>query len=133
MRHMQKKIIFFQLLFLLLFSTHLEAKIKVFFGGFSFGSLIPENTYTYNIHPGNGEPSMIDKIILEKTKNINNESFDIHFDTLSDDLSDEDQNVMLLALDNEYVNYITIPGDNLTRTDIVLNLKSLSSSFILAL
>ena len=136
MRHMQKKIIFFQLLFLLLFSTHLEAKIKVFFGGFSFGSLIPENTYTYNIHRGIGEPSMIDKIMLEKTKNINNESFDIHFETLSDDLSDEDQNVMLLALDNEYVNHISIPGDNLTRTDIVLNFQIIffnaKSNFLLA-
>ena len=136
MDRMQKKIIFLYLLFFLLFSTHLEAKIKVTFGGFSFGSLIPENTYTYNIHPGNGEPSMIDKIILEKTKNINNESFDIHFDTLSDDLSDEDQNVMLLTLDNEYVNYISIPGDNLTRTDIVLNFQIIffnaKNNFLLA-
>jgi hypothetical protein len=133
---MQKKIIFFQLLFFLLFSSQLEAKIKVFFGGFSFGSLTPENTYTYNIHPENGEQSMIDRAILEKTKNINNESFDIYFDTLSDDLSDEDQNVMLLTLDNEYINYISIPGDNLTRTDIVLNFQIIffnaKNNFLLA-
>ena len=79
---------------------------------------------------------MIDKIMLEKTKNINNESFDIHFGTLSDDLSDEDQNVMLLTLDNEYVNYISIPGDNLTRTDIVLNFQIIffnaKNNFLLA-
>ena len=79
---------------------------------------------------------MIDRAILEKTKNINNESFDIYFDTLSDDLSDEDQNVMLLTLDNEYINYISIPGDNLTRTDIVLNFQIIffnaKNNFLLA-
>ena len=69
---MQKKIIFFYLLLLLLFSTHLEAKIKVAFGGFSFGSLIPENTYTYNIHPGNGRsPHWFgDNIALEFTDHL---------------------------------------------------------------
>ena len=118
-----KKIAFCCFIIFLLFSNHLEAKIKVTFGGFSFGSLIPENTYTYNIHKGKGEQSIIDRIILEKTKNINNESFDIYFDTLSDDLSEEDQNVMLLTLDNEYINHISIPEDNLTRTDIVLNFQ----------
>tara|TARA_B100001123_G_C15307578_1_gene1023235 strand:+ start:131 stop:1285 length:1155 start_codon:yes stop_codon:yes gene_type:complete len=118
-----KKITFCCFIIFLLFSNHLEAKIKVTFGGFSFGSLIPENTYTYNIHKGKGEQSIIDRIILEKTKNINNESFDIYFDALSDDLSEEDQNVMLLTLDNEYINHISIPEDNLTRTDIVLNFQ----------
>ena len=118
-----KKITFCWFIAFLLFANHLEAKIKVTFGGFSFGSLIPENTYTYNIHKGKGEQSIIDRIILEKTKNINNESFDIYFDALSDDLSEEDQNVMLLTLDNEYINHISIPEDNLTRTDIVLNFQ----------
>ena len=118
-----KKITFCWFIAFLLVANHLEAKIKVTFGGFSFGSLIPENTYTYNIHKGKGEQSIIDRIILEKTKNINNESFDIYFDALSDDLSEEDQNVMLLTLDNEYINYISIPEDNLTRTDIVLNFQ----------
>ena len=30
---------------------------------------------------------------------------------------------MVLALDNEYINDVSIPGDNLTRTDINLNFQ----------
>ena len=42
---------------------------------------------------------------------------------MSDGLSEKDQNVLVFSLDNETINFITIQGDNLTRTDIILNFQ----------
>ena len=62
-------------------------------------------------------------ILVEKTKEISNESFSIDFELLKDEVGEEDQNIIVLALDNEYINDVSIPGDNLTRTDIILNFQ----------
>ena len=61
--------------------------------------------------------------LLTKTKEITNESFSINFELLKDEANEEDQNILVLALDNEYINNVSIPGDNLTRTDIILNFQ----------
>ena len=60
---------------------------------------------------------------MNKTKEISNNSFSINFDLLKDEANEEDQNIIVMALDNEYVNDVSIPGDNLTRTDIILNFQ----------
>ena len=68
-----------------------------------------------------GEKFFLNKIILKSTQEINNDSFKISYDLLENDISEDDQNVLVFALDNEYINFISIPEDKLTRTDIVLN------------
>ena len=93
------------------------------YGGFSFGSILPENTITKFIHDRSNGQSLIDKVLLDTSKKINNKSFKISYDLLKDGLSEKDQNVLVLALDNETIDYITIEGDNLTRTDIILNFQ----------
>jgi len=112
-------------IFFLIFCTSSNslAKSNVIYGGFSFGSILPENTLTKYVHDRSNGQSMIDKALLDTVKKINNKSFDVSFDLLKDGLSEDDQNVLVLVLDDETINYITIAGDNLTRTDIILNFQ----------
>ncbi len=94
---------------------------SLYYGGFSFGSLIPEKTYSYLLQENNNEKFFLSKVLLKSTQEINNDSFKITYNLLENSASEDDQNVLVFALDNEYVNYISIPEDKLTRTDIVLN------------
>ena len=116
----------FLILGILIFSSTswvANAQNKVIFGGFSFGSILPKDTITNTIFKENGGIFFINKLLVEKTKEISNESFLVDFNLLKDDTSEEDQNVIVLALDNEYINDVSISGDNLTRTDIILNFQ----------
>tara|TARA_B100001540_G_scaffold241097_1_gene215837 strand:+ start:1403 stop:2557 length:1155 start_codon:yes stop_codon:yes gene_type:complete len=106
-----------------LVSSITNAKNNVIFGGFSFGSILPDDTISNNIFKENGGLIYINKLLVNKTKEISNNSFLINFNLLKDEASEEDQNIMVLALDNEYINDVSIPGDNLTRTDINLNFQ----------
>ena len=108
---------------LLLVPSIVNAKNNVIFGGFSFGSILPENTISNGIFKENGGLLYINKLLVNKTKEITNESFSINFELLKDEANEEDQNILVLALDNEYINNVSIPGDNLTRTDIILNFQ----------
>ena len=114
---------FYILFFLIFLSSNSLAKPNVTYGGFSFGSILPENSLTRFVHDRSNGQSVIDKALLEAVKKINNNSFNISFDLLKDGLSEDDQNVLVLVLDDETINYITIDGDNLTRTDIILNFQ----------
>ena len=109
---------------------------SLYYGGFSFGTLIPEKTYSYLLQENKDEKFFLSKIILKSTQEINNESFKISYDLLKSNNSEDDQNVIVFALDNEYVNYISIPEDKLTRTDIVLNFNIIifnaKSNFLVA-
>ena len=116
----------FLILGILIFSSTswvANAQNKVIFGGFSFGSILPKDTITSTIFKENGGIFFINKLLIGKTKEISNESFLVDFNLLKDDTSEEDQNVIVLALDNEYINDVSISGDNLTRTDIILNFQ----------
>ena len=104
-------------------SAAATAKSNVIFGGFSFGSIIPEETISNSIFIENGGLLFINRLLVERTKEISNESFSIDFELLKDEVGEEDQNIIVLALDNEYINDVSIPGDNLTRTDIILNFQ----------
>ena len=106
-----------------LVSSISNAKNNVIFGGFSFGSILPDETISNNIFKENGGLLYINKLLVNKTKGISNNSFSINFDLLKDEANEEDQNIIVMALDNEYVNDVSIPGDNLTRTDIILNFQ----------
>jgi hypothetical protein len=115
---------YISLIFFLFFSlSNSYAKVNVVYGGFSYGSIIQDNSYTKFLHDRNSGQSFVDKVLLSTTKKLNNNAFEISYNTLSDNLSEDDQNVMVLALDNELIEHITIPGDNLTRTDIILNFQ----------
>ena len=109
--------------FFFFFLSNSFAKVNVVYGGFSYGSIIQDNSYTKFLHDRNSGQSFVDKVLLSTTKKLNNNAFEISYNTLSDNLSEDDQNVMVLALDNELIEHITIPGDNLTRTDIILNFQ----------
>ena len=117
--------VFFILVTLHIYSISVSAAAKsnVIFGGFSFGSIIPEETISNSIFIENGGLLFINRLLVEKTKEISNESFSIDFELLKDEVGEEDQNIIVLALDNEYINDVSIPGDNLTRTDIILNFQ----------
>jgi len=117
--------VFFILVTLYISSISIAATAKnnVIFGGFSFGSIIPEETISNSIFIENGGLLFINRLLVEKTKEISNESFSIDFELLKDEVGEEDQNIIVLALDNEYINDVSIPGDNLTRTDIILNFQ----------
>ena len=115
--------VIYLLFFLVFFSTNSLAKSNVTYGGFSFGSILPENSLTKFVHDRSNGQSIIDKALLDAVKKINNKSFNVSFDLLKDGLSEDDQNVLVLVLDDETINYITIDGDNLTRTDIILNFQ----------
>jgi len=115
---------YISLIFFLFFPlSNSFAKVNVVYGGFSYGSIIQDNSYTKFLHDRNSGQSFVDKVLLSTTKKLNNNAFEISYNTLSDNLSEDDQNVMVLALDNELIEHITIPGDNLTRTDIILNFQ----------
>ena len=109
---------------------------SLYYGGFSFGSLIPEKTYSYSLQESNNEKLFLNKIILKSTQEINNDSFKITYDLLENNISEDDQNILVFALDNEYINHISIPEDKLTRTDIVLNFNIIifnaKSNFLVA-
>tara|TARA_Y100000741_G_scaffold353016_1_gene325715 strand:+ start:510 stop:1640 length:1131 start_codon:yes stop_codon:yes gene_type:complete len=96
---------------------------NVIYGGFSYGTVIPEETITKYVHDRSNGQSSIDKVLINKIKNLDNKSFTISYEALSDNLSEKDQNVLVLALDNETIRHISIPSDNLTRTDIILNFQ----------
>ena len=122
---MKKKLfINVSLIFFFIFSfSNSYAKVDVIYGGFSYGSIIPDNSYTKIIHNRSKGLSFVDKNLLNTTKKINNNSFEISYETLSDNLSEDDQNVIVLTLDSEQIEHITITGDNITRTDIILNFQ----------
>jgi len=107
----------------LLYFSNLYAKENVIYGGFSYGSIIPDNSYTKFLLKRSSGLSFLEKIFLDTTKKINNNSFKISYELLSDNLSETDKNVIVLALDSEQIEHITISGDNITRTDIILNFQ----------
>jgi hypothetical protein len=107
----------------LLYFSNLYAKENVIYGGFSYGSIIPDNSYTKFLLKRSNGLSFLEKIFLDTTKKINNNSFKISYELLSDNLSETDKNVIVLALDSEQIEHITISGDNITRTDIILNFQ----------
>ena len=116
------------LLLLLLFSLivntiHARAKIQVYDGGFSFGSILPNETITNSLLKDNGGVSYINQLLVNKSKSLSNESFELKYDLLKDGIGEDDQNIMVLALDGEYIDNISIKSDNLTRTDIILNFQ----------
>ena len=113
------KTVYFFILFC--FITTKSYSNSLYYGGFSFGSLIPEKTYSYLLQENINEKFFLSRIILKSTQEINSDSFKISYDLLESSISEDDQNVLVFALDNEYINYISIPEDKLTRTDIVLN------------
>ncbi len=100
-----------------------QADNKIIYGGFSYGSILPENTFTKYVHDRSNGQSEIDKLLFESSKKINNNSFKLSYELLNDGLSEKDQNVLVLALDDESIDFITIEGDNLTRTDIILSFQ----------
>ncbi len=116
---MKKFIILF--FFTLIIKAH--AGNKIIYGGFSYGSILPENTFTKYVHDRSNGQSEIDKLLFEASKKINNNSFKLSYELLNDGLSKKDQNVLVLALDDESIDFITIEGDNLTRTDIILSFQ----------
>lgn len=110
--------------FLLLVNTiHARAKIQVYDGGFSFGSILPNETITNSLLKDNGGVSYINQLLVNKSKSLSNESFELKYDLLKDGIGEDDQNIMVLALDGEYIDNISIKSDNLTRTDIILNFQ----------
>ena len=112
------------LFFLLLVNTiHARAKIQVYDGGFSFGSILPNETITNSLLKDNGGVSYINQLLVNKSKSLSNESFELKYDLLKDGIGEDDQNIMVLALDGEYIDNISIKSDNLTRTDIILNFQ----------
>ena len=108
---------------LFLLATKAQAITNVTYGGFSYGSILPENSLTRFVHDRSNGQSVIDKALLQTVKKINNQSFQLSYGLLKDGLSEKDQNVLVLALDDELIDYITIEGDDLTRTDIILSFK----------
>ena len=108
---------------LLFLTSKLFANSEVIYGGFSYGSILPKNTLTKYVHDRSNGQSLIDKSLINNVKKLDNKSFEISFDILSHGLSEKDQNVLVFSLDNETINFITIQGDNLTRTDIILNFQ----------
>ena len=120
---MNKVILTLIILFFSSISIVAKAQNNVIFGGFSYGSILPKDTISSSVFKENGGLLFINKLLIEKTKDISNDSFLINFELLKDEVGEEDQNIMVLTLDNEYINNVSIPGDNLTRTDIILNFQ----------
>ena len=58
------------ILFLVFFSTNSLAKSNVTYGGFSFGSILPENSLTKFVHDRSNGQSIIDKALLDAIKKI---------------------------------------------------------------
>ena len=120
---MNKVILTLIILFFSSISIVAKAQNNVIFGGFSYGSILPKDTISSSVFKENGGLLFINKLLIEKTKDISNDSFLINFELLKDEVGEEHQNIMVLTLDNEYINNVSIPGDNLTRTDIILNFQ----------
>ena len=120
---MNKVLLTLIILFFSSISIVAKAQNNVIFGGFSYGSILPKDTISSSVFKENGGLLFINKLLIEKTKDISNDSFLINFELLKDEVGEEDQNIMVLTLDNEYINNVSIPGDNLTRTDIILNFQ----------
>ena len=121
---MRKVYLTFLIFFLLLVNTiHARAKVQVYDGGFSFGSILPNETITNSLLKDNGGVSYINQLLVNKSKVLSNKSFDLSYDFLKDGISEEDQNIMVLALDGEYIDSTSIKSENLTRTDIILNFQ----------
>ena len=121
---MRKVYLLFLLLFPLIVNTiHARAKIQVYDGGFSFGSILPNETITNSLLKDNGGVPYINQLLVNKSKSLSNESFELKYDLLKDGIGEDDQNIMVLALDGEYIDNISIKSDNLTRTDIILNFQ----------
>ena len=121
---MRKVYLLFLLLFPLIVNTiHARAKIQVYDGGFSFGSILPNETITNSLLKDNGGVSYINQLLVNKSKSLSNESFELKYNLLKDGIGEDDQNIMVLALDGEYIDNISIKSDNLTRTDIILNFQ----------
>ena len=99
------------------------AKINVVDAGFSFGSILPKDTITNSLLQDHGGIIYLNKLLTNTSKNLSNESFELTYELLKDGNSEEDQNVMVFALDGEYIDNISIPEDKLTRTDIILNFQ----------
>ena len=113
----------FVILFFFTLIIKAQADNKIIYGGFSYGSILPENTFTKYVHDRSNGQSEIDKLLFEASKKINNNSLKLSYELLNDGLSEKDQNVLVLALDDESIDFITIEGDNLTRTDIILSFQ----------
>ena len=120
---MNKVLLTLIILFFSSISIVAKAQNNVIFGGFSYGSILPKDTISSSVFKENGGLLFINKLLIEKTKDISNDSFLINFELLKDEVGEEHQNIMVLTLDNEYINNVSIPGDNLTRTDIILNFQ----------
>ncbi len=116
-------LLFLLLIPLIINTTHARAKIQVYDGGFSFGSILPNETITNSLLKDNGGVSYINQLLVNKSKSLSNESFELKYDLLKDGIGEDDQNIMVLALDGEYIDNISIKSDNLTRTDIILNFQ----------
>jgi hypothetical protein len=121
---MRKVYLTFLIFFLLLVNTiHARAKIQVYSGGFSFGSILPNETITNSLLKDNGGIEYLDQLLLKKLKNLSNESFQLKDSLLRDNIGEENQNILVLALDGEYIDSTSIKSENLTRTDIILNFQ----------
>ena len=72
---------------LLFLTSKLFANSEVIYGGFSYGSILPKNTLTKYVHDRSNGQSLIDKLLINNIKKLDNKSFKISFDTLSDGLS----------------------------------------------
>ena len=107
---MNKVFLFLGILFFSSISWVANAQNKVIFGGFSFGSILPKDTTTNTIFKENGGMLFINKLLVKKTKEISNESFLVDFSLLKDEASEKDQNIIVLALDNEYINDVNSIG-----------------------
>ena len=67
---MNKVFLVFAITKLLLVPSMVNAKNNVIFGGFSFGSILPENTISNGIFKENGGLLYINKLLVNKTKEI---------------------------------------------------------------
>ena len=99
---------------LLFLTSKLFANSEVIYGGFSYGSILPKNTLTKYVHDRSNGQSLIDKFLINNIKKLDNKSFKISFDTLSDGLSEKDQNVLVFSYLNQkifmYGNVILLQG-----------------------
>src|SRR5210317_1659472 len=121
---MRKVYLTFLIFFLLLVNTiQARAKIQVYSGGFSFCSILPNETITNSLLKDNGGIEYLDQLLLKKLKNLSNESFQLKYSLLRDNIGEENQNILVLALDGEYIDSTSIKSENLTRTDIILNFQ----------
>ena len=65
-------------------ATKAQAITNVTYGGFSYGSILPENSLTRFVHDRSNGQSVIDKALLQTVKKINNQSFQLSYGLLKD-------------------------------------------------